>query len=97
MLSVLLLLHCLTTDLQVDVHGDHCSNANSVRFLSHIGFNSLSCDPYRVPIAEIAAAQAKIHYDSRKSALVWLRHLTPLTSIIPHYLSVIFCRCHRRM
>ncbi len=50
----------------MDVHGDHCSDARSVRFLSHIGFTSLSCEPYRVPIAKIAAAQAKIHYDSRE-------------------------------
>jgi pyruvate,orthophosphate dikinase len=53
---------------EIDVNGNHCSNANSVRFLSHIGFSSVSCDPDRVPIAKLAAAQAKIHYDAMMSS-----------------------------
>jgi len=38
-------------DTEVTVYGDHCSDKNSLRFLSHIGVDSVCCDPYLVPIA----------------------------------------------
>jgi pyruvate,orthophosphate dikinase len=51
---------------QVTVYGDHCSDKNSLRFLSHIGVDSVCVDPLLVPIAKIAAAQGKILDDMHK-------------------------------
>lgn len=42
------------------VYGDHCSDRNSLRFLTQIGVDSVCCDPYLVPIAKIAAAQGAL-------------------------------------
>ena len=43
------------------------SDPNSVKFCHRIGLNYVSCSPYRVPIARLAAAQAAIRFP-RKAA-----------------------------
>jgi pyruvate,orthophosphate dikinase len=47
-------------DLKVGICGEHGGEATSVKFCHRIGMNYVSCSPYRVPIARIAAAQAVI-------------------------------------
>ena len=46
--------------LKVGICGEHGGEPNSVEFCHQIGMNYVSCSPYRVPIARLAAAQAVI-------------------------------------
>ncbi len=47
-------------DLKVGVCGEHGGDPVSVKFFASVGLNYVSCSPYRVPIARLAAAQAAI-------------------------------------
>ncbi|MCL2645682.1 MAG: hypothetical protein FWD61_01600 [Phycisphaerales bacterium] len=47
-------------DLKIGICGEHGGEANSVKFCHKAGMNYVSCSPYRVPIARLAAAQAVI-------------------------------------
>jgi pyruvate,orthophosphate dikinase len=47
-------------DLKVGICGEHGGEAESVKFCVKVGMNYVSCSPYRVPIARLAAAQAAI-------------------------------------
>jgi len=47
-------------DLKVGICGEHGGEPNSVEFCHGVGMNYVSCSPYRVPIARLAAAQAAI-------------------------------------
>ncbi len=46
--------------LKVGICGEHGGESSSVKFCHKIGMNYVSCSPYRVPIARLAAAQAVI-------------------------------------
>jgi len=48
------------SDLKVGICGEHGGEPNSVKFCHKVGMNYVSCSPYRVPIARLAAAQAAI-------------------------------------
>jgi pyruvate,orthophosphate dikinase len=45
-------------DLKVGICGEHGGEPSSVEFCHRIGLNYVSCSPFRVPIARLAAAQA---------------------------------------
>lgn len=45
-------------DLKMGICGEHGGDPKSVEFCHKIGLNYVSCSPYRVPIARLAAAQA---------------------------------------
>ncbi len=47
-------------DLEVGICGEHGGEPSSVQFCYKIGMDYVSCSPYRVPIARLAAAQAAI-------------------------------------
>ncbi len=47
-------------DLKVGICGEHGGEPSSVKFCNTVGMNYVSCSPYRVPIARLAAAQAAI-------------------------------------
>jgi len=47
-------------DLKVGICGEHGGEPSSVEFCHKVGMNYVSCSPYRVPIARLASAQAKI-------------------------------------
>jgi pyruvate,orthophosphate dikinase len=47
-------------DLKVGICGEHGGEPSSVHFCHHVGMNYVSCSPYRVPIARLAAAQASL-------------------------------------
>jgi pyruvate,orthophosphate dikinase len=47
-------------DLKVGICGEHGGEPSSVEFCHHVGMNYVSCSPFRVPIARLAAAQAKV-------------------------------------
>ena len=46
-------LHC-------GICGEHGGDPSSIEFCNEIGLNYVSCSPFRVPIARLAAAQAAI-------------------------------------
>ncbi|MFA6428425.1 MAG: pyruvate, phosphate dikinase [Candidatus Buchananbacteria bacterium] len=58
-------------DLKIGICGEHGGDPDSVKFCHRVGMNYVSCSPYRVPIARLAAAQAaveeklKISYTSK--------------------------------
>ncbi|HLG14610.1 MAG TPA: pyruvate, phosphate dikinase [Blastocatellia bacterium] len=47
-------------DLKVGICGEHGGEPSSVGFCHRVGLNYVSCSPYRVPIARLAAAQAAL-------------------------------------
>jgi pyruvate,orthophosphate dikinase len=47
-------------DLKVGICGEHGGEPSSVHFCHKVGLNYVSCSPYRVPIARLAAAQAAL-------------------------------------
>jgi pyruvate,orthophosphate dikinase len=47
-------------DLKVGVCGEHGGDPASVRFFAKVGLDYVSCSPYRVPLARLAAAQASV-------------------------------------
>jgi pyruvate,orthophosphate dikinase len=51
-------------DLKVGICGEHGGEPSSVEFCANNGLNYVSCSPYRVPIARLAAAQAAIKKES---------------------------------
>jgi pyruvate,orthophosphate dikinase len=52
-------------DLKIGICGEHGGEPASVEFCHKTGLNYVSCSPYRVPIARLAAAQAKIKEDKK--------------------------------
>jgi pyruvate,orthophosphate dikinase len=50
-------------DLEVGICGEHGGEPNSVEFCYQVGMDYVSCSPYRVPIARLAAAQAALAKD----------------------------------
>ena len=53
-------------DLKVGICGEHGGDPASVEFCHKIGLNYVSCSPFRVPIARLAAAQAAIKAEAEK-------------------------------
>ncbi len=49
-----------TPDLKMGVCGEHGGDPDSIQFFHNTGLNYVSCSPYRVPVARIAAAQANL-------------------------------------
>ena len=47
-------------DLKIGICGEHGGETKSVKFCDRLGLNYVSCSPFRVPIARLAAAQATI-------------------------------------
>ena len=47
-------------DLDVGICGEHGGEPSSVKFCAKLNMNYVSCSPYRVPIARVAAAQAAV-------------------------------------
>ncbi len=47
-------------DLEVGICGEHGGDPSSIEFCHLVGNNYVSCSPFRVPVARLAAAQAKI-------------------------------------
>ncbi|MEG1647094.1 MAG: putative PEP-binding protein, partial [Clostridia bacterium] len=47
-------------EIKLGICGEHGGEPSSVEFCHNIGLNYVSCSPYRVPIARLAAAQANI-------------------------------------
>ena len=48
------------SNLKVGICGEHGGEPSSVAFCQKVGMNYVSCSPFRVPIARVAAAQAAL-------------------------------------
>ena len=48
-------------DIKLGICGEHGGDPSSVEFCHKIGLNYVSCSPFRVPIARLAAAQARVN------------------------------------
>jgi pyruvate,orthophosphate dikinase len=55
-------------DLEVGICGEHGGEPSSVEFCYQVGMDYVSCSPYRVPIARLAAAQAAISGGDKSEA-----------------------------
>ena len=71
------LIHMACTDgratkenLKIGVCGEHAGDPHSVEFLVHCGVDYVSCSPYRVPIARLAAAQAVLRAGTVPAAVL---------------------------
>ncbi len=53
-------------DIKLGICGEHGGEPSSVEFCHRIGLNYVSCSPYRVPLARLAAAQAAIKRGTQK-------------------------------
>lgn len=47
-------------DIKLGICGEHGGDPDSIRFCHNVGLNYVSCSPFRVPVARVAAAQAAI-------------------------------------
>jgi pyruvate,orthophosphate dikinase len=56
-------------NLEIGICGEHGGDPNSVEFCYRIGMDYVSCSPYRVPIARLAAAQAAISGADRSESM----------------------------
>ena len=55
-------------DIKLGICGEHGGDPDSVKFCHRIGLSYVSCSPYRVPVARLAAAQAALEEKKGKSA-----------------------------
>lgn len=55
-------------DLKVGICGEHGGDPASIRFCHKVGLDYVSCSPYRVPIARLAAAQAALGVKAENNA-----------------------------
>jgi pyruvate,orthophosphate dikinase len=55
-------------DLKIGICGEHGGEPNSVEFCHRIGLDYVSCSPYRVTVAKLAAARAKVKENLREKA-----------------------------
>jgi pyruvate,orthophosphate dikinase len=55
-------------DLKVGICGEHGGDPQSIAFCHEIGLNYVSCSPYRVPVARLAAAQAALEATAKAEA-----------------------------
>ena len=58
--------HETRPDISIGICGEHGGDPSSVEFCNSIGLDYVSCSPYRVPIARLAAAQAAIRSGDEK-------------------------------
>jgi pyruvate,orthophosphate dikinase len=47
-------------DLKLGICGEHGGDPASIHFCEKVGLDYVSCSPYRVPVARLAAAQAAL-------------------------------------
>ena len=56
-------------DIKLGICGEHGGEPSSIEFCHRVGLNYVSCSPFRVPIARLAAAQAAIKFPRKKKGL----------------------------
>jgi len=56
-------------DLEIGICGEHGGEPSSVEYCYRVGMNYVSCSPYRVPIARLAAAQAALSGNDKSESM----------------------------
>jgi pyruvate,orthophosphate dikinase len=56
-------------DIKLGICGEHGGDPDSVKFCHRIGLSYVSCSPFRVPVARLAAAQAALEDEAAKTAV----------------------------
>jgi pyruvate,orthophosphate dikinase len=54
-------------DIKLGICGEHGGDPDSVKFCHRAGLTYVSCSPYRVPVARLAAAQAALEDEAAKA------------------------------
>ena len=54
-------------DLEIGICGEHGGDPASIAFCNEVGVDYVSCSPFRVPAARLAAGQARINHDQPES------------------------------
>jgi hypothetical protein len=62
---LLQVLNLVVTCVQIGVSGEHCGDPTSISFLASCKIDFVSCAPFRIPVAKVAAAQAQIEKSGR--------------------------------
>jgi pyruvate,orthophosphate dikinase len=57
----------VNVDLHLGICGEHGGDPKSIEFFHHVGLDYVSCSPFRVPIARLAAAQVAIREAAERS------------------------------
>jgi pyruvate,orthophosphate dikinase len=68
-------------NLSLSICGEHGGDPDSIKFFDQVGLDYVSCSPFRVPVARLAAGQAAIN--RRKSELVQLSRTDRVASFVP--------------
>ena len=55
----------IRSDIEIGICGEHGGDPASIEFCHHIGLDYVSCSPFRVPVARLAAAQAALGHVER--------------------------------
>jgi pyruvate,orthophosphate dikinase len=55
-------------DLKLGICGEHGGDPSSIAFCAEVGLDYVSCSPYRVPVARLAAAQAALGVGGDRTA-----------------------------
>ncbi len=55
-------------DIKLGICGEHGGEPSSIDFCHRIGLNYVSCSPFRVPVARLAAAQARLRADGMSAS-----------------------------
>ena len=55
-------------DIKLGICGEHGGDPDSVKFCHRIGLTYVSCSPFRVPVARLAAAQAALEDENAAKA-----------------------------
>lgn len=56
------------SDIKLGICGEHGGDPDSVKFCHRLGLTYVSCSPFRVPVARLAAAQAALEEEAAASA-----------------------------
>ena len=56
--------------IKLGICGEHGGDPKSIHFCSKVGLDYISCSPYRVPIARLAAAQAELKKNNKINSLI---------------------------
>ncbi len=60
--------HSTRADLKLGICGEHGGDPDSVKFCHRLGLTYVSCSPFRVPVARLAAAQAALEEEAARVA-----------------------------
>jgi pyruvate,orthophosphate dikinase len=52
-------------EIKLGICGEHGGDPDSVKFCHRLGLTYVSCSPFRVPVARLAAAQAALEQESK--------------------------------